>query len=426
MAQSQPALVVGIGGSGVHLLMQLRNSLFNEYGTVSPNQGIQYLYIDLKHDDISHVLDHGTKNLEFRPDEKLLLNLPIRTLEALGHYLPSSIPAIMAGASSSRIVGKAVALMNADILKSVLAVKLNLLNAADDIHALIISSLAGGTGSGMLLDVAAQIRATRSQNIRIVGYLIGSSFFDTPMNNSLAENMHSTLRELEEVKRNQRYGSSPYSIIGNLFDDIYLIDNEAAPFGSNLSQNRSEIFKTTARLIAADITGSIRADLPTPYMRRLYEEPGQNQILQVQNHLIIVNEEILDHLKQHPEILYELHPRKFEEVVAAIWENLGYKVTLTQKSRDGGKDIYAVQHTLAGDLLYIIECKRYSPDRPVGVEIVRALYGVSQHERATMGVVATTSYFTKAAQQFQRRVKYQLSLRDYNSLSDWLKQLRKG
>jgi len=66
--------------------------------------------------------------------------------------------------------------------------------------------------------------------------------------------------------------------------------------------------------------------------------------------------------------------------------------------------------TLAGDLLYIIDCKRYSPDKPVGTEIVRGVYGVSQQERATMGVVATTSYFTKDAQQFQRMVKYQLSL----------------
>jgi restriction endonuclease Mrr len=191
--------------------------------------------------------------------------------------------------------------------------------------------------------------------------------------------------------------------------------------GLTLNRNREEVFAATAGMVEANIGGS---DLPAQ-VRRLYEYSEPSKLIGLRNDLVVVNEELLDYLRRHPELLYELHPRRFEEVIAAIWSSLGYEVTLTPRSRDGGKDLYAVQRTLAGDLLYIIECKRYSPDKPVGVEIVRGVYGVSQQERATMGVVATTSYFTKDAQQFQRMVKYQLSLTDYRDLTAWLNRLQK-
>ncbi len=73
-------------------------------------------------------------------------------------------------------------------------------------------------------------------------------------------------------------------------------------------------------------------------------------------------------------------------------------------------------------LLYLIECKRYAPSRPVGVEIVRGLYGVATVEKASCGVIATTSHFTKDAKEFANQIKYQMSLRDYTDLAAWLKQ----
>ena len=44
---------------------------------------------------------------------------------------------------------------------------------------------------------------------------------------------------------------------------------------------------------------------------------------------------------------------------------------------------------------------------------MREVYGVSQQERATMGVVATTSYFTKDAQQLQRMEMEPLNCRRF-------------
>ena len=62
----------------------------------------------------------------------------------------------------------------------------------------------------------------------------------------------------------------------------------------------------------------------------------------------------------------------------------------------------------------------------VGIEIVRGVYGVSQHERAAMGVVATTSYFTASALEFQKNVKHQLSLKKFSDVVGWLERYFDG
>jgi len=134
-----------------------------------------------------------------------------------------------------------------------------------------------------------------------------------------------------------------------------------------------------------------------------------------------VNEELLRRLLSNPKLLYSLTPRGFEEVVAEVLARLGYEVTLTPVSRDGGKDIYAAERGSLGSFLYIIECKRFAPDRPVGVSLVRELFGVVQAERATAGILATTSFFTRDAQEFQAQIPFTLSLQDYFGIQGWLR-----
>jgi restriction system protein len=132
------------------------------------------------------------------------------------------------------------------------------------------------------------------------------------------------------------------------------------------------------------------------------------------------NEEILQILKKHPEMVWKLPSRKFEEVVAEILDRQGYEVSLTPASGDGGFDIYAARKEGLGQFLYLVECKRYVPPNKVGVEIVRSLYGVLQAKRATAGAIVTTSFFTAGAEAFQREVQHQLHLHDYIALQKWM------
>ncbi|KIF80453.1 hypothetical protein TSA66_05890 [Noviherbaspirillum autotrophicum] len=69
---------------------------------------------------------------------------------------------------------------------------------------------------------------------------------------------------------------------------------------------------------------------PIPLYRK--DDISSSQIEVVQD----VNEELLLRLSRDPTLMYHLAPRKFEEMVAHLFEDRGYTVTLTQQTRDGG------------------------------------------------------------------------------------------
>lgn len=147
--------------------------------------------------------------------------------------------------------------------------------------------------------------------------------------------------------------------------------------------------------------------------------PRAGLVLQVD--LSEINDELIKYLAKHPEKMQDLTPRKFEELVAALFRAKGYNVELTPATRDGGFDMRAFHRNGVGTFLTLIECKRYGPKRPVSVDIVRGLYGVTEHEKATTGLIVTTSSFTRDAKSFQDQNKYRIQLADQAELQVWLR-----
>ena len=135
-----------------------------------------------------------------------------------------------------------------------------------------------------------------------------------------------------------------------------------------------------------------------------------------------INDELITYLVKHPEFMRQMHPRKFEELITEIIRSKGYDVTLTPATKDGGKDIIAIYKTPFGHQMFIVECKRYKEENKVGVEIVRALYGVTQAERFNQAILVTTSTFTKGAIDFVKPLKFQLELKDYNDVTEWCRE----
>jgi len=133
-----------------------------------------------------------------------------------------------------------------------------------------------------------------------------------------------------------------------------------------------------------------------------------------------ISDTLLQRLAREPELMHQLSPRKFEELIARVLADLGLNVTLTPTTKDGGFDIFAELATPLGTVLTLVECKKYSPSRPVSVEVVRNLYGVLSLSGATRALIATTSRFTADARALQDAVKYRLELRDYFSIASWL------
>jgi len=135
--------------------------------------------------------------------------------------------------------------------------------------------------------------------------------------------------------------------------------------------------------------------------------------------------ELLSAIRSRPSLLRDLSSREFEEVIAEVFRAKGFVVDLTKRTRDGGKDIIAIHTDALGiQCKYFIECKHYAEDNKVGVDIVRALYGVmNTKDGPNKTILATTSTFTSGAKGFvevEAASKWDITLADYDDIVSWL------
>lgn len=133
---------------------------------------------------------------------------------------------------------------------------------------------------------------------------------------------------------------------------------------------------------------------------------------------------LIQYLRRNPEKMRDLPPRKFEELIAELLADMGCcDVQLTPQTRDGGRDVLVVYPTPFGKMLGLVECKRYAAERPVQQAMVeRFLFTIRERDRASLGIIASTSYFTKNSQLLERDYKWQLMLKDFEHLKGWLDQ----
>lgn len=161
----------------------------------------------------------------------------------------------------------------------------------------------------------------------------------------------------------------------------------------------------------------------------IYEDLSDLLKFENYSNIVIATEDIYDRLqfdlKKDPNIVHKLEALEFELLVESLLKKQGYETILTPRSKDGGKDIVAKFKTPDGfNCLCLVECKKYSPERPVGVQWIRALYGVVEQQNANLGMLVTPSRFTKGVYDFQNEIKQKVSLKDFNDLKTWIKLVK--
>jgi restriction system protein len=104
--------------------------------------------------------------------------------------------------------------------------------------------------------------------------------------------------------------------------------------------------------------------------------------------------DIIELIKQDPNVVYKIDDRKWEEIIAGAYKRAGFdEVTLTPRSGDFGRDVIAVKRGV-GCVRFIDQVKAFGPGHPVPAKDVRALIGVLLSDfGATKGIVTTTSDF---------------------------------
>jgi hypothetical protein len=133
-----------------------------------------------------------------------------------------------------------------------------------------------------------------------------------------------------------------------------------------------------------------------------------------------IDAQLMDYFQRDPEKLYDLSPRQFEKFIAELFDGFGFYVELTAHTKDGGRDIVALGHSIA-HVKYLVECKRYAKERPVGLAPVQRLFGVVASEGATKGILATTAKrFSRPAQLFFSQHPWVIEGRAFDGLLEWL------
>jgi restriction system protein len=151
----------------------------------------------------------------------------------------------------------------------------------------------------------------------------------------------------------------------------------------------------------------------------LLESPGRPPLV-VALDFDRVNTALLRHLKHKPADIHRLSWSTFEDLAARLLRELGYEVHRTPLTRDGGVDIWALQRSDLGEVLFAVDAKKYSPNRLVGPEPVRAIYGVTNLSNASVGMIITASSFTAGARALESQYRHRISLKEFQDLVNWL------
>jgi hypothetical protein len=130
-------------------------------------------------------------------------------------------------------------------------------------------------------------------------------------------------------------------------------------------------------------------------------------------------EEICQRFKRRPDDLHRLTSRQFEKLLDAIFRNNGYATKLGPGQADGGVDLHLYSNDAIGEVVTLVQARRYAKSRPIRLEAVQALSASVEDERANRGLFVTTSRFLPSAKKFAARQNRKLALATPNDLVRW-------
>ena len=140
----------------------------------------------------------------------------------------------------------------------------------------------------------------------------------------------------------------------------------------------------------------------------------------------VLNAELYGHFSKSPEALENLHWRDFEHLVAALLESQGYEVEVGPGRNDGGVDLRLLQRDPIGDIMTLVQVKRYKRDRKIRLDAVQALHGAASAEAAPESMFVTTSSYLPSARRFSRRSNVQMSLHASHDVQRWCTDAQQG
>ena len=132
-----------------------------------------------------------------------------------------------------------------------------------------------------------------------------------------------------------------------------------------------------------------------------------------------MDQDLYNHFGINPDRLSGLGWREFETIVAALLEAQGYQVDLGPGMNDGGIDLKLIQRDPIGDIMTLVQVKRYKKDLKIRLEAVQALHGASAAEGAAKSIFVTTSAYLPSAKRFAERDSVPMTLHTSSDVQQW-------
>jgi len=313
-----PTILIGLGGTGKEVLLRIRRQFVEKYGSIDNFPITSYLYIDTdnapsEESGIARERDYLINEIDFQPSEKIFN--PVNPSDYINRI--NDVPHIKKWLNTSGEIGK-LGTMNTgagqirpaarlafyhnfdEISQKLLSAKARItdsrsINMVKDKHKIknvntekinvyVISSVSGGTGSGMFLDFGFLIRNIFKNQAISSCYVVLPKIFQGYGKERVFANGYAALTELEYYNLKNTFSVSwkknePMTFQPGVYDDVYLIDGENYKNLSLSDMSNRDIYKMIADTIFQDFSNSdfanykrgVRVNL-VQYKQRLYPD----------------------------------------------------------------------------------------------------------------------------------------------------------
>ncbi len=287
-APVKPTLIIGLGGSGGDILLRVRKRFFEKYGSLAQFPIVSYLWIDTDATEKDVGAGVFAEQIAFAPSEKIMATMPDTTkvTNDLNQYpnikrwfYPglSKLKTMTEGAGQIRaysrlgfyehyteirntILNAGAQVRNVENIKTVYD-RHRLQANPNDLQAFVVFSLAGGTGSGMFLDLAFLVKDIfRGTALTTIGCVLLPGLFN-PNEDRIFANGYASLKELEHYSYEHDFDVEwPDGVLrripGPPFNYTYIIDrtnhsNNAVDFAT-----REIVFNMVSDNLFKDFTQS--------------------------------------------------------------------------------------------------------------------------------------------------------------------------
>ena len=139
-----------------------------------------------------------------------------------------------------------------------------------------------------------------------------------------------------------------------------------------------------------------------------------------------LNTELYEYFGKNSDQLARLHWREYEKLIAELLQAQGFQVELGPGSADGGVDIRLIQRDPIGDILTLVQVKKYSRNRRIELQAIQALHGAKEAKRADGSMFVTTSDYQPCARRFAGRENVRMELYVSDDVRKWCDEATAG